>query len=174
MYTAREIEKATNGYVNSGVLRQWIVKGYIKAGPRVKLPGGPRSFSHREVIKAALIADLRRCGINLDYAADVAEQIASKDDRAEDHLLASGISDVPEGEKDFSQFIGDEAMEGIIYYVLVDPRRNRVTSISFSESELPFAYLLRDADGLLILNYEKIRERVRRASASWDDQGGAT
>ena len=76
MHTAREIEKATDGYVNSAVLRQWIMKGYIQAGPRAKLPGGPRTFVMREVVKAVLIAELRRCGISMEVASDSAEQIA--------------------------------------------------------------------------------------------------
>ena len=70
-----EIERATLGYVNSGVLRQWIVKGYIQAGPKAKLPGGPRTFSYREVVKASLMAELRQMGICLDTAAAVAELI---------------------------------------------------------------------------------------------------
>ena len=70
-----EVERATLGYVNSGVLRQWIVKGYIQAGPKAKLSGGPRTFSYREVVKVSLMAELRQTGIWLATAAVLAELI---------------------------------------------------------------------------------------------------
>ena len=145
MFTAREIEKATGGYVNSGVLRQWIMKGYIKAGPRVKLPGGPRSFSSREVIKAMLIAELRRSGFSLEGAGKSAEQIARHDDQR-----------------------GDS-----IYWVLVDPQRNRVTPITLSDGDLPFGQLVLTADSILVLNYMNIKVRALRAHVWLADLSGA-
>ena len=145
MFTAREIEKATDGYVNSGVLRQWIMKGYIKAGPRVKLPGGPRSFSMREVVKAILIAELRRSGLSLEGAGNSAEQIARHDDQR----------------------------GSPIYWVLVDPQRNRVTPITLSDGDLPFGELVPSADSVLVLNYMNICERALRAHVSWADLSGA-
>ena len=138
MHTAREIEKATDGYVNSGVLRQWVMKGYIKAGPRAKLPGGPRTFEMREVVKAVLIAELRRCGISMEVASDSAEQIACHDDRSEK----------PRG--------------GHIQFVLVDPQRNRVTPITLNESDLPFGDLV-SGDSVVVLNYVNFCERALRA-----------
>ncbi len=144
MFTAREIEKATDGYVNSGVLRQWIMKGYIEAGPRVKLPGGPRSFSMREVVKAILIAELRRSGLSLEGAGNSAEQIARHDDQR----------------------------GSPIYWVLVDPQRNRVTPITLSDSDLPFGELVPSADSVLVLNYMNIRQRALRAHVSWADLSG--
>ena len=146
MFTAREIEKATDGYVNSGVLRQWIMKGYIEAGPRVKLLGGPRTFSSREVVKAVLIAELRRSGLSLEGAANSAEQIARHDDQR-------GHS---------------------IYWVLVDPQRNRVTPITLSHSDLPFGEVLPEADSVLVLNYMNIQHRALKASVSWADLSGGT
>ncbi len=144
MFTAVEIEKATDGYVNSGVLRQWIMKGYIKAGPRVKLPGGPRSFSMREVVKAILIAELRRSGLSLEGAGNSAEQIARHDDQR----------------------------GSPIYWVLVDPQRNRVTPITLSDGDLPFGELVPSADSVLVLNYMNIKERALRARVSWADLSG--
>ena len=149
MHTAREIEKATDGYVNSGVLRQWIMKGYIEAGPRAKLPGGPRTFANREVTKAVLIAELRRCGISMEVASDSAEQIARHDDRSEKKALSG------------------------IYFVLVDPQRNRVTPITLSDSNLPFGEIVPEVDSVLVLNYMNFRERALRAGVSWADLSGA-
>ncbi len=154
MYTAREIEKATDGYVNSGVLRQWIMKGYIEAGPRAKLPGGPRTFVMREVVKAVLIAELRRCGISMEVASNSAEQIARHDDQSEKRQA-------------------DEPGGSPIFFVLVDPQRNRVTPITLSDSDLPFGELMREADSVLVLNYMNIRERALRARVSWADLSGA-
>lgn len=67
-YLAEDIEKATDGYVNSGVLRMWTSQGLIKAGHKAKLPGGPRTFNIYAVMKAALMAKLRTCGLSLDTA----------------------------------------------------------------------------------------------------------
>ena len=145
MFTATEIEKATDGYVNSGVLRQWIMKGHIKAGPRVKLPGGPRSFSMREVVKAILIAELRRSGLSLECAGNSAEQIARHDDQR----------------------------GSPIYWVLVDPQRNRVSPITLSDGDLPFGELVPSADSVLVLNYMNVCERALRARVSWADLSGA-
>jgi hypothetical protein len=153
VFTAREIEKATDGYVNSGVLRQWIMKGYIEAGPRAKLPGGPRTFVIREVVKAVLIAELRRCGISLEVASNSAEQIARHDDQ---HMKRKA----------------DEPGGSHIHFVLVDPQRNRVSPITLSESSLPFVSLV-SGDSVLVLNYVNIHERALRARASWADLSGA-
>ena len=154
MFTAREIEKATDGYVNSGVLRQWIMKGYIEAGPRVKLPGGPRSFSNREVTKAVLITELRRCGISLEVASNSAEQIARHNDQRKKRQ-------------------GDEQRGSPIYFVLVDPQRNLVSPITLSDSTLPFGELVPEVDSVLVLNYGNIRRRVLDAWVSWPDLVGA-
>jgi len=67
-YLAEDIENATDGYVNSGVLRMWTSQGLIKAGRKAKLPGGPRTFNISAVMKAALMAKLRTCGLSLDTA----------------------------------------------------------------------------------------------------------
>ena len=152
MHTAREIEKATDGYVNSGVLRQWFMKGYIEAGPRAKLPGGPRTFSIREVTKAVLIAELRRCGISLEAASDSAEQIARHDDQRKRRKA-------------------DEPGGNHIQFVLVDPQRNRVSSITLNDADLPFGNLV-SGDSVLVLNYVSICERALRAGVSWAELSG--
>ena len=144
---APEIEKVTDGYVNSAVLRQWVMKGYIKAGPRAKLSGGPRTFTHREVTKAALIAELRRCGINLEVASERAEQISRQSDRQIKKRQAGEATDPAEG----------------IYYVLVNPKRNQVIPLTLSDAERPFGDLVPSLDSFLVLNYLKIVERVLRA-----------
>ncbi len=153
MFTAREIEKATDGYVNSGVLRQWVMKGYIAAGPRAKLPGGPRTFVMREVVKAVLIAELRLCGISMEVASNSAEQIARHDDQT-----GKRKSDEPGGSH--------------IHFVLVDPQRNRVSPITLNESDLPFGDLV-SGDSVVVLNYVNFCERALRAGVSWADLSGA-
>ena len=153
MFTAREIEKATDGYVNSGVLRQWIMKGYIEAGPRAKLPGGPRTFEMREVVKAVLMAELRRCGISLEAASNSAEQIARHDDQ-------------------HNKRKADEPRGNYIQFVLVDPQRNRVSPITLNDADLPFGNLV-SGDSVLVLNYVSILERALRARVSWADLSGA-
>ena len=152
MYTAREIEKATDGYVNSGVLRQYIMKGYIEAGPRAKLPGGPRTFEIREVVKAVLIAELRRCGISLEVASNSAEQIARHDDQRKKRRA-------------------DEPGGNHIQFVLVDPQRNRVSPITLNDADLPFGDLV-SGDSVVVLNYVNFCERALRARVSWADLSG--
>ena len=99
----------------------------------------------REVVKAILIAELRRSGLSLEGAGNSAEQIARHDDQR----------------------------GSPIYWVLVDPQRNRVTPITLSHSDLPFGEVLPEADSVLVLNYMNICERALRAHVSWADLSGA-
>ncbi len=65
-YTGEEIDRATGGYVNSGVLRMWVSEGWLTAGPRAKsIRGGPRTYHHKTVMKAVLMAELRKHGVSL-------------------------------------------------------------------------------------------------------------
>jgi hypothetical protein len=65
-YTGADIERVTGGYVNSGLLRMWISEGRLTPGPRAKsIRGGPRTFDSRAVLKAALMAELRKHGVSL-------------------------------------------------------------------------------------------------------------
>ena len=73
-YTGKDIERATGGYVNSGVLRMWVSEGRLKAGGRARSRGGPRTFSAPTVTKAVLMAELRKCGVVLGRAEKLAEQ----------------------------------------------------------------------------------------------------
>ncbi len=147
MLTAQEIEKVTDGYVNSGVLRQWVMKGYIEAGPRAKLSGGPRTFTHREGTKAALIAELRRCGISLEVASERAEQISRQSDRRFKKRQAGQPEDRASG----------------IYFVLVNPHRDQVIPLTLSDSRRPFGDLVPEIDSFLVLNYVNIAMRVLKA-----------
>ena len=73
-YTGADIERVTGGYVNSGVLRMWISEGRLTAGPRAKsIRGGPRTFEVKTILKAALMAELRKCGLSLPTAQQEAE-----------------------------------------------------------------------------------------------------
>ena len=65
VYTGDDIDRVTGGYVNSGVLRMWVSEGRLTRGPRAKSRGGPRTFDSSTVIKAALMAELRKCGLSL-------------------------------------------------------------------------------------------------------------
>ncbi len=74
-YTGKDITRATNGYVNSGVLRMWVSEGRLTAGGRASRRGGPRTFSRPTVYKAVVMAELRKCGVTLDQAEKVAGKI---------------------------------------------------------------------------------------------------
>ena len=73
VYTGDDIDRVTGGYVNSGVLRMWVSEGRLTRGPRAKSRGGPRTFDSSTVIKAALMAELRKCGLSLLTAQHGAE-----------------------------------------------------------------------------------------------------
>ena len=148
MLTAPEIEKASLGYVNSGVLRQWIVKGYIEAGPKAKRAGGPRTFTHREGVKAALIAEFRRCGISLETAASAAELISQTADERFKRHQAGDPTDPAEG----------------IYYILINVQRDEVIPITLRDARRPFGDLVPALDSFMVLNYLKIWKRVAQAN----------
>ena len=78
-YTGEDIDRVTGGRVNSGVLRMWISEGLLAAGPRAKnIRGGPRTFDLPTVLKAALMAELRKHGLSL-AASEEGADLVSKD-----------------------------------------------------------------------------------------------
>ena len=69
-YKGKDIARITDGYVNSGVLRSWVSEGRVAAGGRSGGRGGPRTFSWPTVVKVAVMAELRKCGVPLDQAEE--------------------------------------------------------------------------------------------------------
>ena len=68
-YTGEDIDRVTGGRVNSGVLRMWVSEGLLTAGPRAKnIRGGPRTFNSMTVLKAGIMAELRKHGVGLGFA----------------------------------------------------------------------------------------------------------
>ena len=76
-YTGEDIDRVTGGYVNSGVLRMWVSEGWLTPGARAKsIRGGPRTFHRETVMKAVLMAELRKHGVSLPACDEWANYFA--------------------------------------------------------------------------------------------------
>ena len=127
-YKGKDIERATNGYVNSGVLRSWLSEGRLTAGGRKSdCRGGPRTFNWQSVLKVAVMAELRKCGVALDkadawaslFVMMLATAVLDLADPAELHTIDVGALDIP-------------------FYYAVNPESGEVTPISGDEAAKKF------------------------------------
>ncbi len=74
-YTAQEIEGATNGRVNPGLLRTWIMDGRLKTPLQPTSQGKRRFYSLENAHEVALIATFADRGLTLDTATKWTHQI---------------------------------------------------------------------------------------------------
>ena len=94
--TGEDINRVTGGYVNPGLLRMWISEGRVKPGPRSKnIRGGPRTFDKITVIKAALMAELRKHGVTLPACQEWAEKFIQNLSTMTDGTVEDALNKVP-------------------------------------------------------------------------------
>lgn len=117
-YTGKDIERATDGYVNSGVLRKWVSEGRLTAGGRAHARGGPRTFSRPTLTKAVLMAELRKCGVALDRAEKLAAKFLRTMKKIQRHHSKSEQKKL------------DAALLDIPFYFAVNPRTGEATAIT--------------------------------------------
>ncbi len=117
-YTGKDIERASDGYVNSGVLRMWVSEGRLKAGGRAKGRGGPRTFSRPTVTKAVMMAELRKCGASLDQAEKMANKFLAMMKKIHSFHMASDDKGL------------DAAIIDLPLYFAIKPRTGVVTPIT--------------------------------------------
>ena len=144
-YTGEDIERVTDGYVNSGVLRMWVSQGWLKAGGRAKsIRGGPRTFARLTVFKAALMAKLRKHGASMATSQDYAEFFV-KNLMAAKKLTATAKDQTAEERATVLEDIAKTP-----FYFVIKPDSGTVFSIPVIERDKPL-YKIIDMHGPIIL-----------------------
>ena len=74
--TARDVDQATGGYVNTGVLRSWIKQECMPWDVQPSGRGREREYQRYEIVLLAVMAEFRRRGLGLKTAASWTRRFA--------------------------------------------------------------------------------------------------
>lgn len=79
----KDVDRATEGYVNSGVLRSWIVNRIMPSNVVGGGRGRQRQYSRADIYLLAIMSEFRRWGVRLKVAQDWTTRFYEKIHRRE-------------------------------------------------------------------------------------------
>ena len=133
-YTSDDVDAATGGYVNSGVLRSWASRGGLPADAAyARQQGVIAHYTRMEIVSLALMAELRAYGLAMPLVADMA-----------------------------SRWLRAVTEDGKVWAVMIwSPREDGPTLADAKHLKAPLSWVFKEyGESAMVINVAKVIKRV--------------